>query len=222
MSSSIHRVRVARADSPRSPSSRPSGRSSSLARPTPPNSASSGAPSVAFGKVTRLRSQRLDGPSRRLGLGHAPRVALTHADDASADGDLDSEHLVVVRSDGVEEAVLRPLAGEALGVLLQPALRALQSAREADRWSARARPGQSRIRWRPRTRGRGRGRRREPRRPRRAGPAGAGRRAGIRPRRAADTRRDSSRSARRARPAVLTIEARRAERTPSSSSGWRR
>jgi hypothetical protein len=53
-------------------------------------------------------------------------MALAHADDATADGDLDSEHLVVIRPDGVEEAVLRALSREALGVFLQSTLGALE------------------------------------------------------------------------------------------------
>ena len=85
-----------------------------------------GRPLRATKKLTRLRPQGLDGLRRGRGLGHAPRVALAQADDAPADGHLDPEDLVVVRPDGVEQPVLRSLAGEALRVLLQSALGALE------------------------------------------------------------------------------------------------
>ena len=124
--------------------------------------------------------------------------------------------------DRLDDPVVGPLAGSALGVLLQPALRALEREDRRLQRSAPARPApisQSRDGVVAEVEVERAGERLERRR--RAATAGAGRCAATRPRRAAGTGPRSMRPARRARPVVETIAARRADSAPSSSSGWR-
>ena len=128
---------------------------------------------------------------------------------------------LVVGPGRLDEPVDGPVAGRPLGVFLEPALGALQGTDRAIRHRAPGRPARPASRGPRRSRGRGRARRRAPRRTTRAG---LGR---LRPSRWDSPSPSSSisprsiRAARRARPAVETIAARRADRSPSSSSGWR-
>ncbi len=87
------------------------------------NSASSGA---RFGQIAGLLAKRLDGFGRGGCLGDPPRMAFTDADHSPADCHFHPEHLVVVRAHRVDQVVLRPLAGEALGELLETALGTLE------------------------------------------------------------------------------------------------
>ena len=170
--------------------------------------------------MPRARADRLERLGGRGRLGDPPRRPLTRAEDAAVDLDLDPEALLVVGPDGLDQPVERPVAGRALGVLLEPALGALErrqrrlggqlELRPARRiQSPRGVPAEVEVDRADERLERGREERRA-RRDRRAGP---------RPRRAAGTSPSSSRPASRASPGVLTIAARRAERIPSSSVG---
>jgi len=127
----------------------------------------------------------------------------------------------VVRADGVEQAVLRPLAREALGVFLESAFWALQStertiARQLGRGQGSHEPAcgvEPEIQVDGADEGLEGGR--EQGRP---APAAA-----LRfPLTEQQIFAELQPGGQSARPAVLTIDARRADRTPSSSSGWRR
>ncbi len=76
--------------------------------------------------VLAAAAQGVDPVRRGSRLGHTTRMALADADCPPPDDHFYPEDLVVVRALGVEEAVLRPLSREPLGVLLESALRALQ------------------------------------------------------------------------------------------------
>src|SRR5690606_19026537 len=80
------------------------------------------------GLVAGPRGQRLDRLGRGRRLGEPARGSLPSPEDLAVDDHLDPEQLVVVRTDGVEQAVDGSPAGRPLGVLLEPALRALQRA----------------------------------------------------------------------------------------------
>src|SRR5258706_12833995 len=75
-------------------------------------------------RIRRAGGQDLDRLGRRGGLGAAARGANAHPENLLADDDLDAEDLVVIGPDGLEQAVLRPLADRLLGLLLEAALRA--------------------------------------------------------------------------------------------------
>ena len=167
------------------------------------------------------RSQRLErlGGGRRLG--DPARRALADAERPPVDRDLDPER--ASRGPGPvasTSAVVRPLAGRPLGVLLEPALGALErrrSARPPASSGAASARSQSRAavaaeieveRADERLE-----RRREQRRP---APAAA---LGLALAEQQVRRRGRSGAASRASPAVDTIAARRADRTPSSSLG---
>ena len=120
--------------------------------------------------------------------------------DAAVDDDLDPELLLVIGAHGLEQPVERPVARRPLGVLLEPALGALEGGqrrvgRELLRGAAR---GSSRGR--PPSRGPGRWRRRAPRTRRRGATAARARRAAPRPRPGAGSEPRSRRTASRARP----------------------
>ena len=145
--------------------------------------------------------------------------ALAHPEDLPADRHLDPEHLLVIRADRLEQPVVRALAVRPLGVLLEPALGALEARQRRVARRARAPRGRGSSRGRRRSRGRGRWRRRAPRTPTRAsdGRVRPPRRASPSPRQKDVAEVDPRAS--RASPAALTMAARRAERTPSSSVG---
>src|SRR5450759_2950345 len=75
-----------------------------------------------LGQVARRLAQRFDRTRGSRRLGQATRMPLTHSDDAAGHGHLHAEDLVVIGPDGVEQPVLRLLAGETLGELLESAL----------------------------------------------------------------------------------------------------
>ena len=204
-------------DSTGAPRVAPLGRSSSSS--SVPNSSSSGASSVDSVSSPCLGPQELDGPRRRLGFGDAAGVAVPDSDDPSGHNHLDPKDLVVVRAYGVEQVILRSFAGEPLRELLEPALGTLERAERAIAGELGRGQRDDELGGDRRTPDRGRRRPPGPRRPRRGEPACAGHRAAIRLRPAADSSPSVEATGQPARPAVLTIEARRADRTPSSSSG---
>ena len=79
------------------------------------------------------RSQGIEGLGGRGRLGDPPRRSLTDPDDDSVDGDLDPELLLVIRADGLDDAVLRSRARPPLGQLLETTLGALEGARRGRR-----------------------------------------------------------------------------------------
>ena len=146
-----------------------------------------------------VSAARRDGPSPTPST--SPSTQTSIRNDVSWSGPVASTS----RYDG-------PVAGPALGVLLEPALGALERADRRLGAELRRRPGRRASRGPARTRGRGRARPRPPRRSRPGGTAGAGRCAAPRPRRGGGLRRGrSGRRAGRGR-CVETMAARRALR----------
>ena len=76
--------------------------------------------------MARSRRSTSSACGRGRGLGDPPRRALPDAERPALDLDLDPELLLVVRPDRLDQAVDGPLAGGPLGVLLEPALGALE------------------------------------------------------------------------------------------------
>ena len=162
--------------------------------------------------------ERLGGRGR---LGRSPRRAFAHPEHLAADPDLDPERLLVVGPGRVEQAVDRADRRCAAGCTPAAGSWGSSATRSAGRRRSRGRPARSASRGPGRSRGRGRGRRLAPRTSRRGATAGGGRCAAASPSpRSSDAPR-SMRPASRARPVVDTMAARRADRKPSSSSGWR-
>ena len=166
-------------------------------------------------------AEHLDRLRRGRRLGHPARRPTPIPSTSPPTDDLDPEDLVVVRPAGLEDAVRGPPAGRALGRLLEPALGALQqhdARRRVDLGRGRARSA-SRASPPSRRRGERAGERLEAPRPGwRAAAAAA---AGLALAEREERRRGRSGAASPASPVALTIAARRADRTPSSSSGWR-
>jgi hypothetical protein len=80
--------------------------------------------------VPRARSLATDDLQRLRGrrrLGDASRRALADPQHPPADRDLDPELLLVIGPDGLEQPVDGPVPGRSLGVLLEPALGALEA-----------------------------------------------------------------------------------------------
>src|SRR4051794_41447916 len=71
-------------------------------------------------------TQRVERLGRGGGLGDASRRALAAPQDVALDADLDAEQLLVVRPGRIEDAVRGPSTRRPLGVLLEPALGALE------------------------------------------------------------------------------------------------
>ena len=90
-----------------------------------------------LGMPRREDLDRLRGGGR---LGHSARSADAHPEHLAADLDLDPEDLVVIRADGLEDAVGGPPAGRALRLLLEAALRALEHHRRDARRRSPGRP----------------------------------------------------------------------------------
>ena len=168
-----------------------------------------------------LPADRVQGLCCRRGLGDAPRWSLADADRPAVDHDLDPEALLVVGTHGLQQPVDRPVTGSPLGVLLEPALRGLERGQRRVGRQLLRREGVDPVPGglpaevqadgtHQRLEG-GCQERRADATPRWASPS---------PRRMKSPR--SRRAASRASPGVLTIAARRADRTPSSSLGWRR
>ena len=136
-----------------------------------------------------LGAQDVERLGRGRGLRDPPGRTLAHAEDAAVHEDLDLEPLLVIGAHGLDEVVDGPLAGRPLGVLLEPALGALERRHRRGPRRSPARRARGSSRGPSPSRGRGRWRRRAPRTRRRAATGGPGRHAGPRPRRAAGTTR---------------------------------
>ena len=76
--------------------------------------------------ASTLAAQDLERLRRGRRLGDPARRPFAHPEHPALDDHLDPELLLVVRADGLDEPVGRPLAGGPLGVLLEPALGALE------------------------------------------------------------------------------------------------